>query len=285
MLPSNNGLFFDTFEVGKPLSTSTLSKVIASDNPSFNVGDLVVGLLDIAAYTLIPGGGGLLKVDATGVPESYFLGVLGFPGFTAWAGLNIVGEAKKGDEVYVSAAAGAVGIVVGQLAKLKGCRVVGSAGSDEKVRLLKELGFDEAFNYKVEKDWDAALSKYCPNGIDVYFENVGGAMLEAVLQHINKNGRIPVCGMVSQYNQEWVDRGGVRNLLNVVGKCVKMEGFFAVKFIASWLDFEKEVSTYIRQGKLKYKEHIYKGLDRFPSAFVGLFEGENIGKAILQIED
>lgn len=286
MLESAGGLFFNTFQIGKPLATATLSKVIASDNPSFQVGDEVVGIVDIADYVLIPGGVGLQKVDVPGVPKSYHLGVLGLSGFTAWVGLNLIGKMKEGEEVYISAAAGAVGTVAGQLAKLRGCRVVGSAGSDEKVRMLKEeFGFDAAFNYKQEKDWESALSKYCPNGIDVYFENVGGNMLEAVLQHINSKGRIPVCGMVSQYNQEWTERRGVRNLLNVVGNCVKMEGFLALNHAETWPDFIEEVTSYIRQGKLKYKEHVFKGMDSFASAFVGLFNGENIGKALIQLED
>lgn len=285
MLESADGLFFDTFEIGKPISTMTLSRVLASDNQNFKEGDLVTAMADVANFTVVSGGLGLQKVyTEPGVPESYHLGILGLPGFTAWVGLFLIGQAKKGDGVYISAAAGAVGIVAGQLAKLRGCRVVGSEGSDEKVKLLKEeFRFDDAFNYKVENDWDSALSKSLPNGIDVYFENVGGHMLEAVLRHVNRNGRIAVCGMISGYNKDWQERDGVRNLMNIVGKCVKMEGFLTMNHIASWPDFTQEVNTYIREGKIKYTEYAYKGLESFPAALAGLFKGETIGKVLIQL--
>ncbi|KAI5084473.1 hypothetical protein GOP47_0000642 [Adiantum capillus-veneris] len=285
MLESADGLYFNTFQIGQPLSTAILAKVLASENPNFKVGDEVVGFSDIAEFVVVLKGTGLSKVDVPGVPKSYHLGVLGLSGFTAWVGLNLIAEMKAGEQVYISAAAGAVGIVAGQLAKLKGCHVVGSAGTDKKVEMLKtQYGFDDAFNYKKEQDWEASLRKRFPNGIDIYFENVGGNMLEAVLQVINRKGRIPVCGMVSQYNQEWTQRDGVRNLMNVVGNCVRMEGFLALNHAETWPQFLKEVTGYIQEGRLHYSEHVFEGMESFPSAFVGIFEGDNIGKTLIKLE-
>uniref|UniRef100_A0A0D6QZ62 Alcohol dehydrogenase-like C-terminal domain-containing protein n=1 Tax=Araucaria cunninghamii TaxID=56994 RepID=A0A0D6QZ62_ARACU len=203
---------------------------------------------------------------------------------TAWTGLILIGDPKPGEEVFVSAASGGVGLLVGQLAKIKGCRVVGSVGSDHKVQMLKEeFGFDDAFNYKSETDWDAALSKYFPRGIDIYFENVGGRMLEAVLNHINVNARIPVCGMISQYNQNWKQRYGVRNLLNLVGKCGKMQGFMVGRYLHRMQEFTEEMGGYMKEGKIKYKEDVMQGLESYAEAFNSLFRGGNTGKVLIQV--
>lgn len=183
------------FTIGKPLQAGGVGKVYRVGGKSeYAAGDIVLGMVDWAEWSIVPGGQGLRKIDASsGVPLSYHLGILGMPGLTAYAGLLKIGDPKAGETVYVSGAAGAVGLVVGQIAKAKGCRVVGSAGSDDKVKvLLEEAGFDAAFNYKTVESYNKALSEYCPNGIDIYFDNVGGEMLDAALAHMNDFGRIPV---------------------------------------------------------------------------------------------
>eukprot|EP00253_Pinus_taeda_P016314 PITA_16314 len=282
MKESVDGLYFPNFQLNQAIHSGLVGKVLASANPAFKVGDIVSGFYQVSEYAIVPGGN-LRKIDTSIAKPSDYLGLLGMPALTAWAGFTIVGEPKPGDEVFVSAAAGSVGMLVGQLAKIKGCRVVGSAGSDQKVELLKEFGFDDAFNYKSETDWDAALSRYFPRGIDIYFDNVGGRMLEAVLNHINMKARIPVCGMISQYNQEWKQRFGVRNLLNLVGKCAKMEGFLCGNYLHRMGEFFEEMTGYIKQGKMKYKEDVKVGLDSFLEAFNSMFTGENIGKPVIYL--
>lgn len=275
------------YSLGQPIRALSVSRVVASEKPGIEKDDLVCVMSNAAEYVLVPGGEGITKIDTSiPVPPSYFIGILGIPGFTAWIGIELLGKAVKGEQVYVSAAAGAVGIVVGQLAKIKGCRVVGSVGSDEKVKYLKEeLGFDDAFNYKKEQDWDAALSRCFPDGIDIYFENVGGRMLEDVLNHMNNNGRIPVSGMISQYEKVRGEEYGVRNLFKLVEKNIRMEGFLVMKYFDKMPQFIQEVSSYIKDGKIKPKEHIVNGFENLPHAFIGLLKGDNIGKALVHVAD
>jgi len=283
MKKSNDGLYLQNFQLNQAIKASSVGKVVASSNSEFEVGDLVAGLLQVSEYAVVPGGI-LRKIDATVAKPSNYLGLLGMPALTAWVGFTIIGNPNPGDEVFVSAAAGSVGMVVGQLAKIKGCRVVGSAGSDQKVKLLKEeFGFDDAFNYKSETDWDATLTRHFPRGIDIYFDNVGGRMLEAVLNHINMKARIPLCGMISQYNEEWKQRYGVRNLLNLVGKCAKMEGFLCTKYFHRRGEFVEEMTRYIKEGKIKYKEDVKEGLESFLDAFNSMFSGENVGKPVIHL--
>ncbi|KAG2615396.1 2-alkenal reductase (NADP(+)-dependent)-like isoform X2 [Panicum virgatum] len=233
-------------------------------------------------YTLVPKPESFFKINHPELPLSYYTGVLGMPGLTAWAGFFDVGKPKKGDYVFVSAASGAVGQLVGQLAKLTGCYVVGSAGSDEKVNLLKtKFGFDEAFNYKKEQDLDAALKRYFPEGIDIYFENVGGATLEAVLSNMRNHGRIPACGMISQYNLEQPE--GVRNLFQIVAKRLRMEGFIVMDYFSEYYKFEEEMAGYLKEGKITYVEDIAEGLERAPAALIGLYSGRNVGKQLVAV--
>lgn len=283
MKQPNDGLFLQNFQLNQAIKSRAVGKVVSSANSKFEVGDLVTGLYEVSEYAVVPAGI-LRKMDTSVAKPSYYLGLLGTPALTAWAGFTIIGNPKPGDEVFVTAAAGAVGMVVGQLAKIKGCRVVGSAGSDQKVKLLKEeLGFDDAFNYKSETDWDAALTRHFPRGIDIYFDNVGGRMLETVLNHINMKARIPLCGMISQYNQEWKQTFGVRNLLNLVGKCAKMEGFMCSKYFDRMGEFSEEMTGYIKEGKIEYKEDVKEGLESFLDAFNSMFSGENIGKPVIHL--
>ncbi|MED6179482.1 hypothetical protein PIB30_001245 [Stylosanthes scabra] len=223
-------------------------------------------------------GFGVSKVIESG-HENYKKGM---PGMTAYGGFFEVGCPKKGERVFVSAASGAVGQLVGQFAKLTDCYVVGSAGSQEKVDILKnKLGFDEAFNYKEESDLDAALKRYFPEGIDIYFENVGGKTLDAVLLNMRSNGRIPLCGMISQYNL--TQQEGVTNLTHLIYKEIRMEGFVVFKFYHLYPKFLEFVLPHIREGKIAYVEDIVEGLESGPEALIGLFSGQNFGKKIVAI--
>ncbi|XP_077243654.1 2-alkenal reductase (NADP(+)-dependent)-like [Tasmannia lanceolata] len=289
-----DGLYLPQVELNKVVKTFGVGRVVRSKDPGYRRGDIVVHpflgvvilfpFFEVADYCVIPANS-LRKVDPTaGISSSDYLSSLGLPGFTAWVGMQHIGNPKAGENVFVSAAAGAVGMYAGQLAKLKGCRVVGSTGTDDKVKFLKEdLGFDDAFNYKKETDFDVALSKYFPNGIDIYFDNVGGKMLEAVLNHVNRHARIPLCGMISQYNQVWNDREGVRNLLNAIGKEVRLEGFLAGSHLHRFQDFTTEMEGYIKQGKIKSKYQIYNGIESFLESLTSLFSSSNVGKVIIQV--
>ncbi|GMY32957.1 2-alkenal reductase (nadp(+)-dependent) [Fagus crenata] len=204
------------------------------------------------------------------------------PGMTAYAGFHEVCSPKKGEYVFVSAASGAVGQLVGQFAKLFGCYVVGSAGSKEKVELLKnKFGFDDAFNYKEEHDLDAALKRYFPEGIDIYFENVGGKTLDAVLLNMRVHGRIAACGMISQYNLDQPE--GVKNLMCLIYKRIHMQGFTVRDYYHLYPKFLDIVLSYIKEGKIVYVEDIAEGLESGPAALVGLFSGRNVGKQVVVV--
>lgn len=282
-----DGLYFPQFKLDEVISAFGVGRVIKSRDSRYGEGDIVLNpFFPVAEYCVVPADLLIRKIDPTASRISLpdYLSCLGVPGFAAWVGIEVLGELKPGSNVFISAAAGGVGMFAGQLAKLKGCRVVGSTGSDEKVRLVKEeFGYDEAFNYNKDTDWDAALSKYFPNGIDVYLDNVGGKMLEAVLNHINRRGRIPVCGMISQYNKVWTEREGVRNLLNVVGKEVRLEGFLVRTYLDRFSEFGMQMEDYIKQGKLSSKHKIYNGIESFLEGIGSLFSSSNIGKVVIQV--
>ncbi|KAG8051155.1 hypothetical protein GUJ93_ZPchr0009g1202 [Zizania palustris] len=233
-------------------------------------------------YTTISNPESLFKINHPEIPLSYYTGVLGMPGLSAYVGFFEVSKPKKGEYVFVSAASGAVGQIVGQLAKIAGCYVVGSAGSDEKVNLLKtKFSFDDAFNYKKEPDLEAALKRCFPEGIDINFENVGGATLDAVLPNMRPRGRIVVCGMMSQYNLERPQ--GVRNLFYLVSKSLRMEGFLVFNYYGMYRRFEEEMAGYLRDGRVACVEDIADGLDSLPAALVGLFSGRNVGKQLVAV--
>ena len=272
------------FQIGEPLKAGVVGQVVESKNPNLKPGQIVSGMLDWAEYTLVKGGTGLMPIPQSNVPLSYFLGVLGMPGMTAYVGLLDIGKPKQGETVYVSAAAGAVGQIVGQIAKMKGCRVVGSAGDDEMVGwLTKEAGYDAAFNYKTVGSLDKALAEHCPKGIDVYFENVGGAMLDAVLVKMNVRGRIVACGMISQYNLEKPE--GVHNLMMVVGNRLTIQGFIVSDHFDRLPTFIQEMSGWLAEGKIKYREDVADGIAAAPAAFIGMLKGENKGKQVVKIAD
>ncbi|OWM72288.1 hypothetical protein CDL15_Pgr018173 [Punica granatum] len=275
------GSYIPPFVPGQPIEGFGVARVIDSDDPAFKPGDIVSGTTGWEDYSLIRKHEQLRKIDPhLGVPLSYHLGLLGMPGFTAYAGFYEVCSPKKGETVLVSAASGAVGQLVGQFAKLHGCYVVGSAGSSQKVDLLKnKLGFDEAFNYKDEPDLDAALKRYFPQGIDIYFDNVGGYMLDAALLNMRVNGRIAVCGMVSQHAHS--DHRGIHNLYNLISKRITMKGFLQSDYLHLFPRFvEHAVEQYCR-GNITYIEDLSEGLDSAPAAFVGLLSGKNVGKQVI----
>jgi NADPH-dependent curcumin reductase CurA len=246
------------------------------------VGDIVEDRLGWQEYA-IGGGPALRKVDPSLAPISTANGVLGMPGMTAYFGLLHVGQPKPGETVVVSAASGAVGQVVGQIARIMGCRTVGIAGGTKKCAFVKdELGFDACIDYKAEKDLDTALRAACPNGPDVYFDNVGGEITDAVLRNINFFGRVALCGSISQYNATGASMGP-RLLGTFVGKRVMARGFIVTDFAQHYGPAMRQMGEWIRDGKLKYREDIVEGIDKAPRAFIGLLRGENFGKMLVKL--
>ncbi|KAL8049014.1 hypothetical protein ABFX02_07G105500 [Erythranthe guttata] len=277
------GSYIDSFTPGSTITGYGVAKIVDSSNPDFKKGDLVWGLTGWEEYSLIRSTRGLFKIQNADLPLSYYTGILGMPGHTAYIGFYEICSPKKGEYVFVSAASGAVGQLVGQFAKLFGCYVVGSAGSKDKVDLLKnKFGFDDAFNYKEEPNLDAALKRYFPNGIDIYFENVGGKMFDAVLLNMRVNGRIAVCGMISQYNLENPEEG-TRNLLCLITKRIRMEGFLVFDHYGLYPKFLEMVVPLVKQGKITYVEDVAQGLENAPNALVGLFSGRNVGKQVVVV--
>jgi NADPH-dependent curcumin reductase CurA len=268
------------FDVGQPLDGGAVGEVIESRDEKFKPGDAVVSSFGWREY-FIASPNDLRQISRQIQPLSVYLGALGMTGMTAWAGLHLV-DVKGGEVIFISGAAGAVGNVAGQLAKLRGCRVIGSAGSGEKIQFLREeCGFDIAFDYKVGPVVEQ-LKVEAPDGIDVYFDNVGGETLEAALEALRVHGRIIACGGISEYNTE-KPRPGPSNLFNMITKRLTMKGLL----VRDWLDrqgeFEKEVGGYFQAGKLKSKETVVEGIDQAVSAFLGLFNGSNIGKMIVKL--
>ena len=269
------------FQIGEALQGGAVGEVIASNDPSLKAGDLVQSFLGWREAFNAPAGV-VQKLETHGLPPQAFLGVAGMPGMTAYVGLLKTAALKDGDVVFVSAAAGAVGQIVCQIAKLKGHTVIGSAGGPEKIAWLKEIGVDHVIDYKAEKDLTAALMRAAPDGIDVYFENVGGAHLEAALMAARPFGRFALCGMISQYNA--TDMGpGVRGLIMAVGKQLRLEGFIVSSHADMQPAFIRDMSTWIGEGKIKWQETIEDGVENAPAAFLKLFKGENLGKMLVKL--
>ncbi|ALD21306.1 NADP-dependent oxidoreductase [Hymenobacter sp. DG25A] len=269
------------FEVGQPISGGVVAEVVESHNEQLPVGSIVVGNLPWQEYS-VSGGQGLTRVPADQAPLSYYLGLLGMTGLTAYFGLLDICQPKPGETVVVSGAAGAVGMVVGQLAKIKGARVIGTAGSDEKVAYLKQLGFDEAINYKTTPDIAQALAAAAPNGVDCYFDNVGGAITDAVYDLLNKHARIALCGQISMYNATSVPMGP-RPEPKLLKTSSLLKGFIVSDYLERWPEGIQHLAEWYQQGKLQAEETITEGFDQLPAAFLGLFQGENTGKAIVKV--
>jgi NADPH-dependent curcumin reductase CurA len=268
------------FDVGQVMTGDAVGEVLESKAPGFEPGTHVRSLYGWRE-AFVADAARVRPVDSRVQPLSVYLGVLGAPGLTAWIGLNLVSVAA-GDRLFVSGAAGAVGHIAGQLAKLRGCFVVGSAGSPEKVRLLvEELGFDAAINYK-DGDLVGGLKRAAPEGIDVYFDNVGGEHLEAALKTMRVHGRIIACGAISRYN-EATPSPGPRNLMNVVAKRLTIRGFIVTDHLGQMSEFRDEVAPLLADGRLKAKETVVDGIDQAPQAFLDMLTGGNIGKMVVRL--
>lgn len=270
------------FALGQVMSGGVVGQVVRSNNPKFAEGTYVEGLLGWQDFS-VSDGKGIRTVDRDLAPLSAYLGVLGMPGMTAYFGLLDIGKPQPGETVLVSGAAGAVGSTVGQIARLKGCRAVGVAGTDEKIRLLTgELGFDAAFNYHGVENFVAKLKEVCPDGVDVYFDNVGGPLTDAAFQVANVHARICVCGQISQYNLEKPDLGP-RLLWKMIEKRILAQGFLVFDYAARYKEAMTQLAEWYRAGQLQYRETVTEGLENAPRAFLGMLQGQNIGKQIVQV--
>jgi NADPH-dependent curcumin reductase CurA len=267
-------------ELGKPMVGGTVCQVLRSNQAGFAQGDLVLAYTGWQEYA-VSDGRGVRKIDPQLAPISYYLGILGMPGLTAYAGLLDIGRPRAGETVVVSAAGGAVGSVVGQIAKIKGCRAVGVAGGEEKcARVVQEFGFDGCVNYR-STTLSQDLAQACPAGIDVYYDNVAGVVLEAALRHINLGARIPLVGLISQYNATAPPPGP--NLMPLLIKRALIQGFLVSDHEHRREDFLRDVAGWLKSGRLKYREDVVQGLENAPRAFLGLFQGKNFGKLLVQV--
>ncbi|WP_316164626.1 MULTISPECIES: NADP-dependent oxidoreductase [unclassified Bradyrhizobium] len=270
--------------VGGVMEAGTVCEVVASNNPGFKAGDIVLARAGWQTHA-ISDGKGLAKVDPKLAPISTAVGVLGMPGMTAYTGLLDIGQPKPGETVVVAAASGAVGSAVGQIAKIKGARAIGIAGGKDKCDYVKnEFGFDDCLDHR-DPDLAAKLKEACPKGIDVYFENVGGPVFEAVFPLFNAFARMPVCGLIAHYNdtQSVAPKWAGALMRNVLTKRLTIRGFIVSDFASRHGDFLKDMSTWVRDGKVKYKEFVTEGLENAPSAFMGLLKGANFGKQLVRV--
>ncbi|MFG0457435.1 NADP-dependent oxidoreductase [Shewanella mangrovisoli] len=273
--------YIPPFQIDAVMDGGAIGEVVESLNPQFPVGAKVSHISGWRS-AFISDGQDLTLLPAVNIPEQYFLGVIGMPGLTAWVGLMQIAKLKPTDTVFVSAASGAVGMVVCQIAKLNGCKVIASVGSDEKAELVQSLGVDAVINYKKVTDLTQALRDAAPDGIDVYFENVGGAHLEAALNVLNEYGRIPVCGMIADYNAQ-APVPGPSNLLAINTKKLTMQGFIVMDYFDQFEEFIAQMAQWLQAGKVKSQETVYQGLEQAAEAFIGLFEGKNKGKMLVKL--
>jgi NADPH-dependent curcumin reductase CurA len=268
------------FTLGEAMTGGAVGHIAVSRNPRYAEGEWVLHQLGWREWALSDGTG-LRRLDPEAAPVSTALGVLGMPGFTAWYGLFVLGEPKEGGTVLVSGAAGAVGSAAGQMAAIAGCRVLGSAGSDEKLAWLRELGFDGVFNYREQKPYKA-IAELAPDGIDMYFDNVGGDHLEAAIGALRKHGRVVACGSISRYNDVEASPGP-RNMFLVVTKRLRLQGFIISDHYDRYDEFLREATEWVREGRLAYRETVVDGIENAPKAFLGLLRGENIGKMLVKV--
>lgn len=274
--------YIPSFELNKPIHSGVIAKVLESKNEKFKTGDFVSGMLDWKTKQ-VSNGKGLLKVDATQTPLSAYLGILGMTGLTAYCGLTQIGKPKAGETLVVSGAAGAVGSVVGQIGKILGLKVIGIAGSDEKVEMLKsKFGFDAGINYNTTENISVAIAEAAPKGVDIYFDNVGGPISDAVMVNINQFARMIICGAISVYNNTEIPKSlSVQPFL--IKNSALMQGFIVSNYSEIFPEAMKQLSPWLAEGKLTYTETVVEGFDNIPMAFIGLFEGKNKGKMVVKV--
>lgn len=274
--------YADPVNIGQRMVGGTVGQVIESKNPQFKPGEFYEGYWGWQEY-FISNGDHLRKLDPSLAPVSTALGVLGMPGMTAYFGLLDICKPQPGETVLVSGAAGAVGSLVGQIAKIVGCRAIGIAGTDEKVAwIVNDLGFDSAFNYKTTENYVDALKKHCPNGVDCYFDNVGGTITDAVFPVLNSKARISICGQIAQYNAIKPEPG-LRNFIYLLTKQARAEGFLVYQFADRYPEGISQMAKWIAEGKLKYREQFVEGFEKAPAALIGLFHGDNTGKMLVKV--
>lgn len=274
--------YIDPFEIGKPLESGIIAEVVESNNKNFKKGEFVNGTLKWKQFQ-VSNGTGLNKVDGDKAPLKAYLGVLGLTGITAYLGLQKIGKLEKGETLLVSGAAGAVGSVAGQIGKIKGCKVVGIAGTDEKIeRIQEKFNFDGAINYKTTDDMRKAIKEACPNGVDVYYDNVGGEILDAALANMNKYGRVINCGAISLYNETKTPTGP-RVETTLIKKSVLMQGFTVRDYIKDFGPAQNQLAKWLKEDKISYLETVVEGFDNIPQAFIDLFDGKNKGKMIVVV--
>lgn len=268
-------------QIGEVMRAGNIGEIVQSNHPNFNVGDIVTGWGGVQQYVATDGKG-FYKVDTKLAPMPTYIGTLGMPGMTAYFGILEVGKIKKGDTVLISGAAGAVGGIAGQIAKIKGCRVIGIAGGAEKCKhLVEDLGFDGAIDYKNENIY-AGIKEHCPKGIDVYFDNVGGEILDAALARLRMHARIVICGAISQYNNTGAINGP-KNYLSLLVNRATMQGMVVMDYAPKYKEAAQNMGMWMMQGKLKSREDIYEGIENFYETFQRLFTGEKKGKLVLKV--
>lgn len=268
--------------IGEVMPGGAVAVVVQSEDPDFRTGQVVEGMLGWQEYA-VARGSGLRKIDPDAAPISTALGVLGMPGLAAYFGLLEIGAPRDGETVVVSGAAGAVGMLAGQIAKIKGCRVVGVAGSAARISWLRdELGLDAVFNYRTAVDFELTIAELCPAGVDVYFDNVGGVVSDAVIRHINTRARIVVCGQISQYNLEAPELGP-RWLSRLIIRQASVEGFLVSGYAERFPEGREQLAEWMKQGKLRYREDVAQGLEAAPQAFISMLQGNNQGKQLVQL--
>lgn len=278
--------YIEPIALGDAVRSSVIGRVVESRSPGFKVGDVAMTMGGWERYTVAPASALNRLSEGAGVPLSAYLGVLGPTGLTAYFGLLEVGRPRAGETVLVSAAAGAVGSVVGQIAKMQGCRVVGMAGSDDKCAWLEnELGFDAVINYRRCGDYESAIRAACPDGVDVYFDNVGGDILEAALACLNKFARVAVCGWISTYNEAAAPGPSARSLWQLVASSVTIQGFVVLDYLECFPEGIAQLAEWLAAGKLQYREEVVDGLDNILPTFLRLFEGSNRGKLLIRIPE
>ncbi|MBE0406165.1 NADP-dependent oxidoreductase [Psychrobacter sp. AOP22-C1-22] len=272
------------FQLNKPITSRTVAQIIESNDDDFAVGDIVHGRFAWQKYQTVKIAD-IEKVDPTLAPISTAVSMLGIPGLSAYFGMLTIGQPKKEETVVVSGAAGSVGSIAAQIAKIKGCKVIGIAGSAQKIAFLEDdLGLDKGINYHQTDDMEVAIKEACPDGVDVFFDNVGGELFDAVFANINKHGRVAICGQIAEYNADNPPQGP-RPMQTLIKKSARMEGFVVYDFADEFDAAKKQIAEWYNAGQLKYKENLIEGFENIPSAFIGLFTGENIGKQMIKTGD